>query len=153
MDTQQITTTMTFNNIGSKLRVVNGAPVPRDTDLGLISVTAACRIVGVSQHGPAKTQMKKLGIPIVGLGGKHGGIYLVRESDVMRVKAKREAEAETKAKAKAKPESSPKSAAVVPFNAAQNEQLTADLVELHQRMDRIEVKLDKLLAIWGVEAA
>lgn len=138
-----------------RIKIVNGERTKNGAE-GLVSVSAACRMIGVKQHGPARKQMHNMGIPIVALGGAQGGVYLVRVDDVLKAKAKRDALAEQQVASEQKAAKQKSNVISLPKPVEETvtvESVNEFITDISKRMDMMEAKLDKLLAAWGIDAA
>lgn len=128
------------------LRFINGRPA-RGVE-GLITASEAFRRLGVKQGGPVRLQANALGLPLAGLGGRTGGIYLVREQDVEELIAQRALIASAKRDAV-------KAASTPAPTAPNGSQLELPLPavpkgpSVDERLDIIEAKINRLLEIWG----
>lgn len=128
-----------YNQKGQRPRIVNGEMVADDS--GLISVAEAYRRLGVYVGGVARQRMRKYGIPIVGLGGINGGTFLVRAADVERVRLEREARQAKIAAVVAAATPTPTVPAAKKVAPPVNDEVLI-------RLQTLERKLDKLLAVW-----
>jgi hypothetical protein len=115
----------------------------------LVSASQAFKLLRIPQKGNTRARLDRLGIPIVGTSGAHGGTYLVRLADVDRVKQSLEVKAKTKRKVPAMRKASKR----IDTPAPAPTEKPKGYVTLRERMATVEAKIDKLLAAWDLGEA